>query len=342
MRSTTYSSPIDIWAVGTIIAELYNLQPLFPGTSEIDEIFKICSVCGPPIADATVTGSPANETVTSNKAGTIYYDAESISNRPIREKLFAGGIWPEGLRLASQMGFKFPAGSSVPISFVVPLASNDAVQLISDMLLYDPHKRPTAVESLKHPWFSDLITHPIRASQVIPDDIVSPIEPSIKTKYFEPAESSVPGSSLISMTLPYISKEVVEAKTKPYITNSQLSSPSKAFQFDQSTVSPQRMHFQDYTAQKRNSLSDSQPNLSVRNSYVQKPVPTFNKAQKLPTLDTMLKPAYDLGSNNKKKSIVSNTLDSKYAPAPVPKSFFTDFFKREGPKTTEFQIQGKY
>uniref|UniRef100_A0A8C6TAP0 non-specific serine/threonine protein kinase n=1 Tax=Neogobius melanostomus TaxID=47308 RepID=A0A8C6TAP0_9GOBI len=31
LRSSTYSSPIDLWAVGCIMAELYTLRPLFPG-----------------------------------------------------------------------------------------------------------------------------------------------------------------------------------------------------------------------------------------------------------------------------------------------------------------------
>ncbi len=48
LRSTVYSAPIDIWAVGCIMAELYTFRPLFPGNSEIDEIFKICSVLGTP------------------------------------------------------------------------------------------------------------------------------------------------------------------------------------------------------------------------------------------------------------------------------------------------------
>uniref|UniRef100_A0A4W5JM87 mitogen-activated protein kinase n=1 Tax=Hucho hucho TaxID=62062 RepID=A0A4W5JM87_9TELE len=46
LRSQSYSSPIDIWAVGCIMAELYTLRPLFPGNSEVDEIFKICQVLG--------------------------------------------------------------------------------------------------------------------------------------------------------------------------------------------------------------------------------------------------------------------------------------------------------
>lgn len=36
LRSTTYNSPIDIWAIGAIMAELYLLRPLWPGTSEVD------------------------------------------------------------------------------------------------------------------------------------------------------------------------------------------------------------------------------------------------------------------------------------------------------------------
>ena len=48
LRSTNYSSPIDMWACGCIMAEIYTLRPLFPGNSEIDEIYKICSVLGTP------------------------------------------------------------------------------------------------------------------------------------------------------------------------------------------------------------------------------------------------------------------------------------------------------
>lgn len=48
LRSTNYNSPIDLWAVGCIMAEVYTFRPLFPGSSEVDEIFKICSVLGTP------------------------------------------------------------------------------------------------------------------------------------------------------------------------------------------------------------------------------------------------------------------------------------------------------
>ena len=41
LRSTNYSPSIDIFAVGAIMAELYTMRPLFPGSSEIDQIYKI-------------------------------------------------------------------------------------------------------------------------------------------------------------------------------------------------------------------------------------------------------------------------------------------------------------
>lgn len=36
LRSTDYSVQVDTWALGTILAELVNLKPLFPGQGEVD------------------------------------------------------------------------------------------------------------------------------------------------------------------------------------------------------------------------------------------------------------------------------------------------------------------
>jgi len=48
LHSTNYGSTIDLWAMGCIMAELYTFRPLFPGSSEVDQLFKICSVLGTP------------------------------------------------------------------------------------------------------------------------------------------------------------------------------------------------------------------------------------------------------------------------------------------------------
>ncbi|XP_059901009.1 serine/threonine-protein kinase MAK isoform X8 [Gadus macrocephalus] len=113
LRSSTYSSPIDMWAVGCIMAELYTLRPLFPGNSEVDEIFKICQVLG------TVKKSD----------------------------------WPEGYQLASAMSFRFPQCVPTHLKTLIPNASSEAIALMRDMLQWDPKKRPTAVQSLRYPYF---------------------------------------------------------------------------------------------------------------------------------------------------------------------------------------------
>ncbi|XP_050721310.1 serine/threonine-protein kinase MAK-like isoform X2 [Eriocheir sinensis] len=115
LRSTNYSSPIDIWAVGAIMAEIFTFRPLFPGSSEIDQIFKICSVIGTP-------------------------DKRD---------------WPEGYSLAQQMNFKFPQFSPTPLSTLIPSASQDAIQIMTEMLRWNPARRPTAQQCLRFPFFKD-------------------------------------------------------------------------------------------------------------------------------------------------------------------------------------------
>ncbi|XP_073534864.1 serine/threonine-protein kinase MAK isoform X1 [Phyllobates terribilis] len=113
LRSLVYSSPIDIWAVGSIMAELYTLRPLFPGTSEVDEIFKICQVLGTP----------------------------------------KKSDWSEGYQLAAAMNFRFPQCVPINLKNLIPNASEEALTIMRDMLQWDPKKRPTAIQALRYPYF---------------------------------------------------------------------------------------------------------------------------------------------------------------------------------------------
>jgi len=115
LRADDYNSPVDLWATGAIMAELYTFRPLFPGSSEPDQVYKICSVVGTP-----------------TKA-----------------------TWPNGLRLAQQMKFKFPYFTPTPLSQLVPNASSEGLQLMADLLHYDPMKRPTASRALTYPYFTN-------------------------------------------------------------------------------------------------------------------------------------------------------------------------------------------
>ncbi|PPR87581.1 hypothetical protein GOBAR_AA33112 [Gossypium barbadense] len=103
----------DMWAMGAIMAELFTLRPLFPGASEADEIYKICSVLGTP---------------------TKY-------------------TWSDGLNLARSINYQFPKVPGVHLSLLVPSASDDAINLITSLCSWDPCKRPSAAEALRHPFF---------------------------------------------------------------------------------------------------------------------------------------------------------------------------------------------
>ncbi|XP_071836827.1 serine/threonine-protein kinase ICK-like [Apostichopus japonicus] len=113
LRSTNYSSPVDIWAIGCIMAELYTLRPLFPGTSELDEIFRICSILGTPTKDE----------------------------------------WQDGHQLAARMNFRFPTCVPTHLRSLIPNASKDGIQLMIDMMLWNPQKRPSAAQSLRYSYF---------------------------------------------------------------------------------------------------------------------------------------------------------------------------------------------
>ena len=113
LRSLNYSAPIDVWACGAIMAELYTSRPLFPGANEIDEMHKICSVLGVPTEQS----------------------------------------WADGLRLASAMNFKFVRFVQTPLTQLVPNANPDAINLLNECLQWDPKRRISAEKALQHAYF---------------------------------------------------------------------------------------------------------------------------------------------------------------------------------------------
>ncbi|KFP32397.1 Serine/threonine-protein kinase MAK [Colius striatus] len=191
LRSSIYSSPIDMWAVGSIMAELYTLRPLFPGTSEVDEIFKICQVLGTP----------------------------------------KKSDWPEGYHLASAMNFRFPQCVPISLKTLIPNASNEAIQLMSDMLNWNPKKRPTASQALKYPYF--------HVGQVLgpPSQY---LEKQTPIKSVQPTESkpALPKLEAISKPEPLSSPDVPE-KTQPQPLSNINHQPLQQIQLPQNTASQQ-------------------------------------------------------------------------------------------------------
>lgn len=48
LGSALYSTPVDVWSVGCVVAEMASGSPLFAGDSEIDTIFKVFQKLGTP------------------------------------------------------------------------------------------------------------------------------------------------------------------------------------------------------------------------------------------------------------------------------------------------------
>jgi len=44
LLSANYGKEVDIWAIGCILGELTDGEPLFPGESEVDQLFCIQKV----------------------------------------------------------------------------------------------------------------------------------------------------------------------------------------------------------------------------------------------------------------------------------------------------------
>ncbi|KAJ6808077.1 cyclin-dependent kinase F-3 isoform X1 [Iris pallida] len=113
LQSSSYTPAVDMWAIGAILAELFTQSPLFPGESEIDQIYKICTVLGTPNSS----------------------------------------IWPEGMNLPRSFNFRLFQIPPANLSEIIPNASLEAIDLIGQLCSWDPLRRPTAEQALQHPFF---------------------------------------------------------------------------------------------------------------------------------------------------------------------------------------------
>lgn len=166
------------------MAELYTLRPLFPGNSEVDEIFKICQVLGTlkkvkhhnrfhkwwrcPLSVLTTDTikitllSFCCKTIGNKRFCFVTYwiyssEGQRIILYLIRHDdtnsqmilLFFSphqSDWPEGYNLATSMNFRFPKCVPTSLRSLIPNASNEAITLMKDMLQWDPEKRPSAAQ----------------------------------------------------------------------------------------------------------------------------------------------------------------------------------------------------
>ena len=113
LGSNKYTEGADMWSMGCILAELLMGKPVFPGTSTLNQLDRVMQV----------TGRPTPE------------DVESIHSP-----------------LASTMLESLPKTKEKNIRSMFPTASDEALDLIRNLLQFNPSKRLTAVQALAHPY----------------------------------------------------------------------------------------------------------------------------------------------------------------------------------------------
>ncbi|XP_031394114.1 mitogen-activated protein kinase 7-like [Punica granatum] len=117
LGSYNYGQAIDVWSAGCTFAELLGRRPIFPGTCSENQLQCIISVLG-----------------TQKEA-----DLEFIQSAMARKYVKS-----------------LPHCRGIPLSSLFPLADPLELDLLEKMLVFDPRKRITASEALKHPYLEDI------------------------------------------------------------------------------------------------------------------------------------------------------------------------------------------
>jgi cell division cycle 2-like protein len=120
-----YSPAVDMWSVGCIFAELLLKKPLFNGEGDLDQIRQIFSLLGSPNDDRW----------------------EGFSKLPGAQKFRFTGSPQNNLHK------KFT--QQINIANNMPVLSKTGLDLLNQMLEYDPKLRITAEEALQHPYFKE-------------------------------------------------------------------------------------------------------------------------------------------------------------------------------------------
>ncbi|XP_029176274.1 cyclin-dependent kinase-like 1 [Nylanderia fulva] len=118
-----YGREIDVWAAGCIYAEMITGQPLFPGDSDVDQLYRITKVFGPLYGKQPTSGGGRHVTFLVRRA-----KAEQVSGKPRSAAMALRNL--------------FPAWSPVTIDF------------LAQCLRTDPDARPKCFALLQHSFFS--------------------------------------------------------------------------------------------------------------------------------------------------------------------------------------------
>ncbi|XP_003700809.1 mitogen-activated protein kinase 15 isoform X2 [Megachile rotundata] len=143
VASRRYTKGIDMWSLGCILGEMLLGKPLFPGSSTINQVERIMATLPP----------PSREDLIAVCAG---YGTNLLE--------------------------KTPSGPRRSLKDLLPDVPKEALDLIGNLIVFNPNHRLTAVEALEHPYvvnFHRRSNEPERGSSVVPllrDDVQLSVE----------------------------------------------------------------------------------------------------------------------------------------------------------------------
>jgi len=116
MGSRKYSTPIDIWSIGCILAEMVTGRPLFPGSNTADQLLRIFKLLGTPTLEIWST----------------------MNQLPDYDKRPQNPVYP-----------------LQEVKNVIPGLDTVGYDILAVMLSYDPSKRISSAKAMTHPYFDD-------------------------------------------------------------------------------------------------------------------------------------------------------------------------------------------
>jgi len=115
LGATTYSTAIDVWSVGCIFGELLLNEPVFQGKGEIEMLSLIFKLLGTPNED----------------------------------------VWPGFSKLPLGKTVNVTGSSQAQLRSKFRFITEAGIELLSKLLTYDPERRISAEEALKHRYFTE-------------------------------------------------------------------------------------------------------------------------------------------------------------------------------------------
>jgi serine/threonine protein kinase len=141
---------MDMFSIGCVFAEMLTSRPLFPGSTEIEQLFKIFQYLGTP----SDTLPQARNHKTHTSLPTILNEESQETSITAYIPWESDVIW-EGCSQMPHFSVKFPRfhGTWKKTDYKISLPG---VDLLNSLLAINPLKRISAKEALKHPYFDDL------------------------------------------------------------------------------------------------------------------------------------------------------------------------------------------